>query len=85
MSSSLQPWQIEGNAMLKRLEPYLTAEQANNLTNRLTKWEKKTALQSQQTATPTPSATLPILVMRPRSLPQTVDPFYFALENQPNL
>ena len=85
MSSAPQTWQTEAQAMLARLEPYLNAKQTDNLKNRLAKWQRKTIAQSKEIKTATPSATLPILVMRPRSLPQTVDPFYFSLENQPTV
>ena len=66
--------------MLARLEPYLTAAQAANLKRRIGKWQHQSVMQTQAAKTAAPSATLPILVMRPRSLPQTVDPFYFSLE-----
>jgi len=81
MASPLPPWLTEAQAMLARLEPYLTVAQASHLKSRLAKWQTKTIIQASGQKTAPISANLPILVMRPRSLPQTVDPFYFSLDH----
>ena len=80
MASPIPSWLTEAQNMLICLEPYLTVAQADSLKSRLTAWQAKTVIQASQQKNAPASTTLPILVMRPRSLPQTVDPFYFSLE-----
>ena len=79
MEISSTTWQKEAQTMLAQIDWYLKPETKQFLEARIAGWGKKRLPENSSNLS---QAALPLLVMRAQGLPQTIDPFYFALEKE---
>lgn len=79
MENSSKSWMQEAETMLARIDWYITPETKKRLEDRMVTWQQKKVPQDVSVVSQAP---LPLLVMRSKGLPQTLDPFYFSLEKE---